>query len=127
MKKIISLLPKTSIVALCLLFAACDKKVAKLETTIVQAPKAGFCDSITFNKHIKFIIARNCAYTGCHVTGGVPNADFTTYSGVNAKVANGSFKDRVFDSPRTMPASGRLAQPILDSIKCWLDKGAPNN
>lgn len=110
-----------------LIFYACDKKVGELPKA-PPPPAPGFCDTITFAKHIKPIIDQSCATPGCHVQGGGGSGDFATYSGVSAKVQTGSFKNRVFDSPNNpMPPSGKLPQAQLNLIKCWLDKGALNN
>jgi hypothetical protein len=125
-----------------LAFVACDKKVGKLPgenngqgtTTSPPPPPVGFCDTITYNKHIKKIIAANCAIPTCHVPGGSGNGDFTSHSGVSAKVSSGMFKMRVFDPPAGDPSlmpppanGGKLPQAQLDLIKCWMDKGAPND
>ena len=113
-------------IATVLLFMNCEKKVGKTAPLPAPAP-ANLCDSIKFNKHIKPIITNNCAKSGCHVSG-FGSGDFTTYAGLNLKVTNGKFKLRVFDSPNNpMPPSGMLVQAQLDSIKCWLDKGALND
>lgn len=110
-----------------LFFANCEKKIGKAQTSSATT-SANMCDSIKYSKHIKPIITTNCATnSNCHVSG-FNMGDFTTYSGLKIKVDDGSFKLRVFDSPNNpMPSSGMLAQSKLDSIKCWLEKGAPNN
>lgn len=113
------------------LFMSCEKKVGKAastSTTTTGAPPAGLvCDSVKYNAHIKPIITANCAIPGCHVSG-FSSGDFTTYAGLNAKITNGKFKARVIDAtPGPMPASGQLSTAKLDSIKCWLDRGAPND
>ncbi|MBL7918794.1 MAG: hypothetical protein JNJ40_00680 [Bacteroidia bacterium] len=113
------------------LFMNCEKKVGKAAssptTTTGAAPAGLVCDSIKYNAHIKPIIMANCAIPGCHVSG-FSSGDFTTYAGLNTKITNGKFKARVIDAnPGPMPASGQLSSSKLDSIKCWLDKGAPNN
>lgn len=114
------------------LFMSCEKKVGKVAssstTTTTGAAATGLvCDSIKYNAHIKPIIMANCAVPGCHVSG-FSSGDFTTYSGLNTKIGNGKFKARVIDAnPGPMPASGKLPQSQLDSIKCWLDRGAPND
>ena len=110
-----------------LFFVSCEKKVGKAEVSITTA-SANFCDSINYSKHIKPIIISNCSSnSGCHVSD-FNKGDFTSYSGLKTKINDGSFKLRVFDSPNDpMPPSGTLAPSKLDSIKCWLEKGAPNN
>lgn len=113
--------------SLVLVLSNCDKKVGKRPGT-TPPPPVGFCDTITFAKHIKPIIDASCATPGCHVNGGGGSGDFTVYANILSKVNAGSFKMRVFDSPQNpMPASGMLPQKQLDLIKCWLDKGALNN
>ncbi len=102
----------------------CDKKVAK-QPVIVATPIAK-CDTVQFNKNIKPIVDLNCAIPGCHVSG-FSSGDFTSYTGLNVKVAGGQFKNRVFSGSAPMPPSGKLPQNQLDIIQCWLDNGAPNN
>ena len=88
--------------------------------------KTGSCDSITYSKHIKAIINTQCATaTGCHGTGS-GNGDFTAYIGVKAKVDNNTFSNRVV-VVGDMPPGGPLPSADLEKVKCWLDKGAPNN
>lgn len=109
---------------ICVILSNCDKKVGK--AGIVYVPLN--CDTITYNKNVKPIIDVNCAKSGCHVTG-FANGDYTTYQGVYAKVANGTFKLRVFDSPgNPMPQdNGMLPSLELSVLQCWLNKGAPND
>lgn len=107
-------------------FMSCVKDSAKMIPAVTVS--VNFCDTITFSKHIKPIINNNCATSGCHVMGGSGDGDFTGYSGLKAKVDNGKFKLRVFDSPNNpMPAAGMLPPDQLSLIKCWLDKGANND
>lgn len=115
------------VIVIFLFLISCEKKVGKAQASTTTAP-TNLCDSIKYTKHIKPIIVANCSFnSGCHVTG-FNKGDFTTYSGLKNKIDDGSFKLRVFDSPNNpMPASGMLAQFKLDSIKCWLEKGALNN
>lgn len=127
MNKKITVLSTFLIFSLALLVSNCDKKVGKREGN-APPPPPGACDTITYAKHIKPIIDAKCATPGCHITGGAGNGDFTTHSGVLSKVGTGAFKLRVFDSPTNpMPQSGQLPQTELNLIKCWLDKGAPND
>ena len=111
-------------VFICAVFSNCDKKVGK--AGIVYVPLN--CDTITYAKNVKPIIDLNCAKSGCHVTG-FANGDYTTYQGVYAKVAAGTFKLRVFDSPSNpMPQDkGMLPSLELSILRCWLNNGAPNN
>ncbi|MDP1801555.1 MAG: hypothetical protein Q8L81_09395 [Bacteroidota bacterium] len=108
------------------LLVSCENKIGKLEPKTPPVPPSA-CDSVKFAAYIHPVIIANCTSSGCHNAGST-NGDYTTYAGVLAKVnANGAFKSRVISGGTPMPPSGRLAQAKLDSIQCWLDKGAPNN
>jgi hypothetical protein len=105
---------------------SCENKIGKLEPKVV-AP-ANMCDSIKYNAHIKPIIINNCAVPACHVPGGTGPEDFNTYSGVNNKVP--FMKNRINSTTNSMPPAthgGKMSQSKIDSIECWIDKGAPNN
>lgn len=83
------------------------------------------CDTITFTKHIKPIIDNQCV--NCHSTG-AQSPDLSTYSLLKTQVDGGRIKARVIDqNPSPMPPAGNLTSDELNSIKCWLDAGAPNN
>lgn len=83
------------------------------------------CDSITFTTQIKPIIDNQCV--NCHSAGG-QSPDLSTYSLLKAQVDGGRIKARVIDqNPSPMPPAGNLSSEELNSIKCWLDAGAPNN
>lgn len=81
---------------------------------------------ITYTKNIQPIIANNCAIPGCHVPGGSGSGDFTSYSGVKAKVDNGTFHQRVIVE-KTMPPAGPLGNNQLQILEKWINAGAPNN
>jgi hypothetical protein len=103
---------------------SCTKKEAKKPIVVPAA-----CDTVSFSKHIKPLFEANCAISGCH-TGATPagNASFTTYESIKAKAADGKIEARAIDGkPTFMPPTGPLPQAQRDLIKCWLDKGSPNN
>lgn len=107
-------------------FLSCRNDIG-LNPDLLAKPVAGECDSIKFSADVNPIITANCNTPGCHDTGS-GNGDFTTYTGIKAKVDNGTFKARVMDgNPTFMPASGALPADQIAKLKCWLDKGAPNN
>jgi hypothetical protein len=86
------------------------------------------CDSIRYSNGIKAILDNNCATSGCHDAGTLQNGfDFSIYTTAQAKALDGRIKARVIDAvfPQTMPPSGKLPQAQLDSIQCWINKGAP--
>ena len=81
---------------------------------------------VSYSTDIFPIIQMSCATTGCHTQGGFANGIFEGYAGVNAKVNNGSLRQRVLVE-RDMPPGGSLSDKDLAIIKAWLDNGAPNN
>lgn len=86
------------------------------------------CDttSVTFSDDVEFIISANCATSGCHVSGGTGNGNFETYAGINQKVQNGSFEQRVIVE-QSMPPDGFLSECDIQVLQQWLNDGAPNN
>lgn len=118
-----------------LAFVACDKKVGKLPeenngqgtTTSPTPPPVGFCDTITYNKHIKKIIDANCV--SCHGPS-VQQAGvtLTTYAEVKNKADAGRIKARVIDGQGGfMPQGGELTAAEKNLIVCWLNNGKKEN
>ena len=105
---------------------SCDNKKGMLPPKSEPLPP-GACDSITYSNGIKAIFDANCATSFCHDgTTKQSNLDFSLYSTAQSQATNGRIKARVIDAnPSPMPPSGKLPQSQLDSIQCWLDKGAP--
>jgi hypothetical protein len=81
---------------------------------------------VSFSADIFPIIEMSCATTACHKQGGFANGIFEDYTGVKAKVDNGSFHQRVLVD-KDMPPGGSLSDEELAILKAWLDNGAPNN
>ncbi|MEK7255222.1 MAG: hypothetical protein AAB316_10790, partial [Bacteroidota bacterium] len=45
------------------------------------------CDTlndVTYDNQIKAIVDNSCAYSGCHVPGGVGTGDYRTYAGMHS-------------------------------------------
>lgn len=89
----------------------------------------GACDTagfgaLTYTNGIKPVFDTYCATAGCHVSGGAPG-NFTSYSGIQPKVNDGSIEQRSIVD-RDMPPAG---MPSCDraKLKAWLDAGAPQN
>ncbi|MCE3228562.1 MAG: hypothetical protein K0S32_3113 [Bacteroidetes bacterium] len=121
------LIPASVTIFFSILFmVSCDKKVAKLETpaTAVVPPPAGFCDTISYNKHIGPIMQTKCALgTGCHGSG-APRTNLTSYASAKGIGEGGSLKARVIDgSPSFMPQGSQLPQNEKDLIQCWINNG----
>lgn len=90
----------------------------------------------TYDVEIVTIINNNCAYSGCHVTGGGAPGDYGSYSGLTTAINSGNFKSRVItqreDPNLGMPpnyATGPmdLSPSELELIQCWIDAGYPEN
>ncbi|MEO8591114.1 MAG: hypothetical protein ABI432_17170 [Flavobacteriales bacterium] len=91
-----------------------------------------FCDTtnITYSGTILPIVQAKCATPGCHVPGGDGAGDFTTYSGIVAKIVNdGPFLPSVRYSPGAigMPTSGPLPSCELQQLELWVAAGYPEN
>jgi hypothetical protein len=115
-----------TIIAICLpilglIGTGCKKKSGTDDLNNVD------CKSINsgFTSDIKPLIAGACLASGCHNSGSV-YGDFTNYSGIKAKVDNGSFENRVIQK-KDMPLNKRFTNEELKKIKCWLNAGAPEN
>ena len=101
---------------------SCTKKKADISKVIDP------CDStIHYGSNIHIITNTYCQPahgSGCHQSGSTVG-DYSTYSGLKAKVDNGSLYHRVVDS-RTMPPAG-LTDANVYKINCWIKQGALNN
>lgn len=107
------------LLVLTMAFSSCEKSIGKLPPKVVT-----LCDTITYTKTIQPMIKSDCV--SCHDANS-SYGDFTSYAGLKQKIDNGTFKNRVFDSPANpMPQGAMYSMDKLDIIKCWLDKGAPN-
>jgi len=110
----------------------CDSTLMNCDSMIVE-----FCDTIpaTYDLNIRTIVETNCAYTGCHISGGAPG-NYNTYEGMLSFLEDGRIEDRVIfqiDDPNIgMPpnfASGPqdLTPEEFDIFMCWLEAGYPEN
>jgi mono/diheme cytochrome c family protein len=83
------------------------------------------CDgsSPTYVTQVKAIFDANCA--SCHGTGS-NKGDFSTYQKPKDVVNNGKFEEEVLVR-QSMPRGSKLASSQLNTLKCWLDNGAPEN
>lgn len=109
--------------ALCLLLAtSCtyDKKD-------ITPPDQDVCDvtPATFSNDVHVIFQTNCAIGGCHnaasASGGVV---LETYNQVVFKI------DRINQRAlieQTMPPTGPLSAKDINTIKCWINSGMPDN
>jgi mono/diheme cytochrome c family protein len=89
------------------------------------------CDTanVTYSISIRSIISNKCQ--GCHSSSSAGGGyDFTTYSGVKARIDDGKLWGSVNYMPgySPMPKNGtKLSTCELAKIKKWIDAGAANN
>ncbi len=79
--------------------------------------------AITFDKDIKPIMNTYCGGIFCHH--GKPSA-WTKYEFTKKAVDSGTFYDRVIEK-RDMPKRKSLPEKEYETIKKWLENGAPKN
>ena len=92
--------------------------------------------TVLYQTDIKPIIQTYCYGQGtqqCHVTSGNMGApgDFTSYEGLKEKVDNGSVQARVINLKDMPPVYSEgptaLSANDFESLRTWLNNGAPNN
>lgn len=114
------------ILFLCFLFSCTSKRGELIQ------PKAYPCGAdtltITYTTFIGSMLVKNCTFSNCHNSGSV-FGDYTIYSGIKAKVDNGSFESRVLkikDMPYVgTPGPTSLDNCTLQKIQTWINHGAP--
>jgi hypothetical protein len=86
------------------------------------------CDgsNLTYNSGVSSIINSNCNASGCHNSGS-PNGNFTSFSGLQGVIGNGTFNSRVLTKQDMPQGSATLTQSQLNKLKCWVDNGFPEN
>jgi hypothetical protein len=85
---------------------------------------------ISYAADVEPIISSSCAVSGCHVQGGEGNGVFDSYQAVAAKIDNGNgvFSNRVFEvGDMAGPSYGNLADCEVETLRKWVEQGAPNN
>ncbi|MBK7382847.1 MAG: hypothetical protein IPI81_05855 [Flavobacteriales bacterium] len=88
-----------------------------------------FCDTtmVTWSLAVQPIIQGECAIPDCHVPG-IQAPDLSSYTGVKTAADNGSMRGVVVNGdPIIMPPTGRLPKCRQETIRAWLDAGAPDN
>ena len=106
---------------------ACTK-----DNTTTPTPTTVDCSTITasYANDIKPIVNNSCAISGCHVAG-FSSGDFTNYTGLKAKVEDGTIKNRAIVQMNMPPASSSgptsLTSTQLNLLTCWIEAGAPEN
>lgn len=88
-----------------------------------------FCntENVSWSADVQPLISGNCAISGCHVSG-AQTPDLSTYAGAKAAADAGAILARAINGdPSPMPGSGLLPNCDRQTLKAWLDAGAPNN
>ena len=93
---------------------SCKKDTAVVDTVVV-----GNCDTVTYDKHIKTIVANNCL-TGCH--GGSISPTLNTYALLKSQISNGKLKSTVITN-KSMPQGSSLTGTELGLFECWISNG----
>ena len=108
------------------LFMACKKDKTQAENTPTV------CDSlsVSFQVDVMSIMTANCSFSGC-LSSGSGVGDFTSYSGIKAKVDNGQFQERALylkDMPPTYSSGPKsLNNEDIQKLQCWIEDGVQNN
>lgn len=90
-----------------------------------KLPEVKECEEeITYENQIEPLIAKSCAYAGCHVTG-FASGDFSTYESMTSFLDDGKFETRVLgsmDMPPSYAPEGKpksLTAEEVKLIECW--------
>lgn len=110
-------------VSIILIVACTTKKVTtatKVETKVETKTETTTpikSASISYTNTAKVIIDKNCA--GCH-------REYSSYNAIKNIIDNGSFKHEVIET-REMPKREPLSADDYNTLKAWLEAGAPEN
>ena len=100
-----------------LIIISCTKDVG-----VIPVEPPSFCDTITYEKHIKPIIDNHCI--SCHgdisPSSGYP---LTSYDLLKQKGVEGKIKDRVIIKKDMPPAPDKLSNEELNMMNCWITNG----
>lgn len=109
---------------------SCLKKQAKKlsTTTTNNTTTVGYCDTITYSKHIAPIVTL-CSTTGCH--DGAPRVLLTNYSQVKNAIDGGQItinsNGHIMGNGKDMSATAGTTTNQDNWFKCWKDNGTKNN
>ena len=77
-----------------------------------------------FNANVLPLITTNCNIATCHdasAAGGIVLQNYTQVSGVKEHINHTVIVEK------SMPPTGPLLPSEMNTIKCWIESGAPNN
>lgn len=82
----------------------------------------GDCNgTYTYNNGIKTLVNTNCAYSGCHVAGGI-SPDLSTYTLLKASI--NSVKTRAIDL-KNMPSPTGMTSCNITKLDNWIKNNMP--
>lgn len=94
-------------------------------------PDPTFCDSlgVTYSENIVPLINSSCSLPGCHdADAPATTGNFTDYNVLAEKANNKKITEQVFElGLMPQPPFPPLTEAQKDTLKCWIDAGAPNN
>ncbi|MFZ6052768.1 hypothetical protein [Halocola ammonii] len=83
---------------------------------------------VSYAADVEPIISGSCAVSGCHITGGEGNGVFDSYQSIKEKYDNGTFQNRVLQvGDMAGPSYGNLSDCEVETLRKWVEQGAPNN
>ena len=105
-----------------LLFAALAAFTISCKKT---EPFTPVCDgsSPTYDADVATLIQQKCSQ--CH-SAGSSNGDYSTFAGISTITSNGKFNQRVLVN-QDMPQTGSFSEAQLNTLKCWVENGFPEN
>jgi hypothetical protein len=119
-----------SAISIVIIQNACKKDKAKITLPVA----VGFCDTITYSKHIAPIVASSCAISGCHKSGSTgSSADaIASCADLQNEFTN---KNLTYTSTSILGKSLNMSGPSyagltptqINLFVCWLEKNAPCN
>jgi hypothetical protein len=106
------------------LLAACSEGDDE-EMPAPNPPSGCVTENITYTSHIKALVEKNCALSGCHVPG-TGRLDYTSFAGLKTVADDGRLRQKALVE-RSMPPNGSLTECELAQLDAWLKDGAPEN
>jgi uncharacterized membrane protein len=80
--------------------------------------------SAKFGADVSPLMATQCATAGCHNSAAAGGLVLQTHAQISA--AKEAVRQRAIVE-KSMPPAGPLTPAQVNTLKCWLDAGAPNN
>ena len=114
-----------------LIFSCSKDEVSESTPPEEEEEEVCITENVSYASFVKGTLSASCALAGCHI-GSSPQAglNLTSYNVVKSIADSGDLYG-VISHASGFPAMpnnrAKLDQCIIDKIKSWIDKGAPNN